>query len=221
MPDTLSPATLRRDRNRREMREMILNAARNILVTGGVSALSMRAVARDIGYSPASLYEYFPSKAALCRALFFEGANGLSGKIRSAFESRGDGATSREIARALGVAYREFALDNRELYLLVFSSPVAGFVPDEQDREAASGGYDLLVEAMRSGVQTGSMRDLNPDVAALASWSVVHGFVMLEILGFVGGDEREQNDIIFNAVLDHVSFWHRPETDSSEPSSTA
>ena len=179
----------------------------------------MRAVARDIGYSPASLYEYFPSKSALCRALFFEGASGLSGKIRTAFESMGDSATSGEIARALGIAYREFALDNRELYLLVFSNPVAGFVPDEHDREAASGGYDLLLEAMRSGVQSGNMRDLNPDIAALASWSVVHGFVMLEILGFVGGDEREQNDGIFNALLDHVAFWHHPHSDLSAPSS--
>jgi AcrR family transcriptional regulator len=219
MPHAPSPATLRRDRNRREMREMILSAARNILVDCGVSALSMRAVARDIGYSPASLYEYFPSKAALCRALFFEGASGLSGKIRSAFDASGDGAPSSEIARALGVAYREFALDNRELYLLVFSNPVAGFVPDEHDREAASGGYDLLVEAMRSGVQSGTMRDLDPDVAALTSWSVVHGFVMLEILGFVGGDDREQNDGIFNAVLDHVSYWHHPTSDPSGPSS--
>ncbi len=72
----------------------------------------------------------------------------------------------------------------------------------------ASGGYDLLVEAMRAGVESGEMRPMNPDIAALASWSVVHGFVMLEMLGYIGEGSREASDATFSALLDHVSGWH-------------
>ena len=106
--ETSSPSTTsaveRRDRNRQEMRETILNAARRILLEQGVSALSMRAVARDIGYSPASLYEYFPSKAVLCRSLFFEGANGLAGWIRAVTESFPKNAQGSAITGAMGHA---------------------------------------------------------------------------------------------------------------------
>ena len=210
----VTPAMIRRDRNRREMRDMILGAAREILVDSGVSALSMRAVARDIGYSAASIYEYFPSKAALCQALFFEGANGLAGRISATIDSLDAGTSARAAARTLGIAYREYALENRELYLLVFTNPVAEFVPDASDRRTASGGYDLLVEAMRAGVESGEMREMNPDVAALAAWSVVHGFVMLEMLGFIGGDTRAERDATFSTLLDHVSGWHG-DTDAS------
>lgn len=209
MSEELTPAMIRRDRNRREMRDTILDAARRIVVESGVAALSMRAVARDIGYSPASLYEYFPSKSALCRALFFEGAEGLSGWIRSTMESLGTDTDAKDMARALGLAYRAFALANRELYILVFTNPIAEFVPDTDGRRAASGGYELLVEAMRRGVESGQMRRMDPDIAALASWSLVHGFVMLEMLGYVDHGSLDANDATFSALLDHASSWHR------------
>jgi AcrR family transcriptional regulator len=201
---------IRRDRNRREMRDLILDAARKIVVESGVSSLSMRAVARAIGYSPAALYEYFPSKAILSQALFFEGAEGLSGKIRSTLESLEPGTHPGLAVRQLGIAYREFALDNRELYLLVFTNPVTGFEPDEQDRQAATGGYDLLVEAMHRGVASGDLPAVDPNIAALAAWSVVHGFVMLEMLGYIDGAPAFAGDDTFNALLDHVSLWNAP-----------
>jgi AcrR family transcriptional regulator len=208
MADSITPAVERRDRNRREMRETILAAARKILVHEGVSALSMRAVARDIGYSPASLYEYFPSKAALCQALFFEGATGLSGRIGASIAALPNGAPTDRVAATMGIAYRDFALENRELYLLVFSNPVAGFVPDADDRREASGGYEYLVDAMRKGVERGELRAMDADIAALAAWSVVHGFVMLEILGYVGDGTRESSDPVFKQLLSHVGIWH-------------
>lgn len=216
MPDSVTPANLRRDRNRREMRATILNAARTILIDGGVSALSMRAVARDIGYSPAALYEYFPSKAALCQSLFFEGASGLSGRMQATMEAVPAGAPALEVARRMGMAYREFALENRELYLLVFSTPVAGFTPDEHDREAASGGYDLLIQTMRNGVASGEMRDMDPDVAALASWALVHGFVMLEMLGYIDAGPRTARDQVFSALIQHAGNWHAAPPSASD-----
>lgn len=112
----------------------------------------------------------------------------------------------------MGIAYREYALENPELYLLVFSNPVPGFVPDEQDREHASGGYDLLVDTMRRGVESGQMREMDPNTAALAAWSVVHGFVMLEIVGYFGEGAKAHNDDLFRSLLAHVGNWHRPST---------
>lgn len=212
-----TPAAERRDRNRREMRDTILGAARRMVNAGGVNALSMRAVAREIGYSAAALYEYFPSKSALCQALFFEGASGLSGHIRLAIAESGEGASAGGIVAAMGRAYREYALSNRELYLLVFANPVREFVPDEQDREEASTGFDMLVQSMRAGVEGGQMREMDPEVAALSAWAVVHGFVMLEIVGYVGS-QGDSNDKLFDNVLEHVGNWHRPAHDQNDPS---
>lgn len=199
------------------MRDTILDAARRMMNTGGVNALSMRAVAREIGYSAAALYEYFPSKAALCQALFFEGASGLSGHIRAAMEQSGETVAAGATVAAMGRAYRDYALSNPELYLLVFANPVREFVPDERDREEASTGFEMLVQSMRAGVDSGQMRQQDPEVAALSAWSVVHGFVMLEIVGYVG-DAGDDNDQLFEKLLNHVGNWHRSAPNPSDPS---
>src|SRR5687768_17769497 len=77
----LSGAALRREQGRREMRAAILDEARRLLTEEGPAALSMRAIARALGYSPAALYEYFPSKEDIFAALYFEGAGGLAGEM--------------------------------------------------------------------------------------------------------------------------------------------
>lgn len=202
-PSITNAAIERRDRNRQAMRETILSAARRILFEHGVTSLSMRAVARDIGYSPASLYEYFPSKAVLCQSLFFEGANGLSGWMRAVMESFPEDALARDITGAMAHAYRSYALQNRELYLLVFSNPVPDFVPDEGDRRKASDGFDLLTGAILRGSEQGDMAVDDPIKRAVAAWAVVHGFVMLEIVGYLEG-RGESADKLFQDVLTQV-----------------
>lgn len=194
----------RRDRNRQEMRETILGAARRILVNQGIAALSMRAVARDIGYSPAALYEYFPSKAVLCQSLFFDGANGLSGWMRAVTESFPADAPGGDITAAMALAYRSYALQNRELYLLVFANPVPDYVPDDEDRRKAADGFELLTGAILKGAEQGDMDVENPVSSAIAAWAVVHGFVMLEIAGYLNRHAKEDSDQLFQDVLAQV-----------------
>lgn len=72
-PDTLAPPLSpreRRERNRREMVEAIVAAARAVMREHGVAALTLNEVARRVRLRPQSLAEYFPSKAALYDALY-------------------------------------------------------------------------------------------------------------------------------------------------------
>src|SRR5919199_2459355 len=68
----LSPAE-RRQRNRQEMLDAILQNARLIMREEGVAALSLRELARRLRFTVQALYKYYPSKAALYDALFREG----------------------------------------------------------------------------------------------------------------------------------------------------
>src|SRR5260221_4315228 len=65
----LSPQE-RRQRNREEMKNAILEAARQVMREEGVVALNLQEVARRVGVRAPSLYEYFPGKMALYVALF-------------------------------------------------------------------------------------------------------------------------------------------------------
>lgn len=176
------------------MREVILEAARNLVATEGVHALSMRAIARAIDYSPAALYEYFPAKEDVCCALYFEGAGGLVARMREAISNLAPDAAADTRMWVLGQAYRVYALEQPELYRLAFGSGSADFSPDHDEMDTGNEAFDLLVSAARTGVSEGAFIGLPAEAIALACWSTVHGFVMLEISGIIehklGGNDH-------------------------------
>lgn len=205
-------AVARRERGRQEMREAILVAARRILAEEGVDALSMRAVARAIGYSPAALYEYFTAKEDLEQSLYFEGAGGLEGRLQSTLASLPPAATAAEALTALGHAYRAYALDQPELFRLIFfrRGPIAPAGRPGED--GSSGGFDSLLNVITRGIENGEFVSVPPPVLALTAWSVVHGFVVLELSGVLGGggppgvtlgkDGTPSLDPLFAAIID-------------------
>lgn len=178
-------AAARRERARQEMRSAILESARRLVSEEGVEALSMRAIARDLGYSPAALYEYFPAKEDVSRALFFEGAEGLAGLMEQTLAELPAGASAVESMCALGRGYRAYARAHAELFRLAFASTVLTFTPEEVARGHAQGGFGLLVETARRGVETGEFVQLPAELVALHCWAGVHGFVMLELSGML------------------------------------
>jgi AcrR family transcriptional regulator len=69
MSETLSRRAERRHRQRAANRGAIIDAARRVATREGTSDLSLRAVAAEAGYAPASVYEYFRNRAELVLAL--------------------------------------------------------------------------------------------------------------------------------------------------------
>jgi AcrR family transcriptional regulator len=61
----------RRERRRDRSREEILDAARQVLLRNGVGAMTLDAVAKEVGVSKTALYYYYPSKDALLFELMF------------------------------------------------------------------------------------------------------------------------------------------------------
>lgn len=197
-------AETRRERNRQEMREDILEAARRLLDSTGIQALSMRGIAREIGYSPAALYEYFPSKAQLQAALFFKGREGLAGRLRDTVAALPEDASTAERVRATGLAYRAHALEHAELYRLTFNNQEYNPALESDGAAEEDEGFGFVVQLMRTGIDSGEFAPVDPLHAALAAWSIVHGFVMLELNGFLPDDPPGIRDQLFNGVIARI-----------------
>jgi AcrR family transcriptional regulator len=186
------------------MRSAILDVARNLVASEGANNLSMRAIARDLGYSPAALYEYFPGKEDVFCALYLEGAGGLAGRMRTALDALPDDAPANERLLAIGLAYRRFALEQPELYRLAFGSGTADYEPGDAERAAGGEAFQILVDTARAGVGDGTFAQIPPEALALACWSMVHGFVMIELAGMVDkklGPGSATADQLFHATL--------------------
>ena len=175
-----------RERRALRTREAILDAARQIISRQGADALSMRAIAKAIDYSPAGLYEYFGSKEEIVGAVCYQGHARLTQYMERADPS----LPPDEYLIELGLAYIDFAVRNPDFFLLMFANPstgvAPGFGPDEAVAEMTDDGssFGLLLAAIQRGIDEG-LYVTRPGYGLLemayGAWSLVHGMAMLRI----------------------------------------
>src|SRR5579859_1757320 len=151
----------RRLRNRQEVIEAILTAAREIMRRDGVAALNLNEVARLVGMQTPSLYKYFSSKFALYDALFRMGV-----RLFSESEERVWGSSQPiwERIQAWFETRLFLAQEHSDLYHLVFDNPVPGFVPSQESLEESSKIRIPGMQAIRAAIDAGSIATpLPPD----------------------------------------------------------
>src|SRR3954466_7023767 len=98
MSEVLSRRIERRTRQRAANRTAILDAARRVAAREGAGALSLRAVAGEAGYAPASVYEYFRNRAELVLALAAEDMGGLARSLKEGALAHGAGPGALHLA---------------------------------------------------------------------------------------------------------------------------
>jgi AcrR family transcriptional regulator len=118
-------APTRRERLRTATVSEIKNVARRLLVAGGPTAISLRAIARDMGMTAPAIYRYFPSLDALVAEL----TEDLYDEMRERTQAAGDHvATTDPLGRigAMARGFRRWSLDNPAEFGLMFGNPVPG-----------------------------------------------------------------------------------------------
>jgi AcrR family transcriptional regulator len=151
----------------------LLAAAREILDENGLQAVGLRETARRVGVSATAAYRHFTSKEDLLASVAAEGFHELAAAMQSA--SRGANPLSRA-----GLAYIEFADQNRGLFRLMFG-PVLAERTKYPTLQAATEGVEAL---LLRGVTDLDQRPLNDNLAAMAAWGLVHGLSHLIVDGF-------------------------------------
>jgi AcrR family transcriptional regulator len=170
----------RKDREKAEMRKIILNAAMELFVQEGYNGISIRRIAQKIEYSPGSLYTYFKDKDSIFYALHVEGFDMLYQKQLST-QSIND---PRERLLAQGKAYIEFALENQEYYDIMFIMRESiELICREEDRDWTHGqrSYDLLKRNVAECQAAGMFKGQEKESVAFLLWSVVHGIASIII----------------------------------------
>jgi AcrR family transcriptional regulator len=106
----------RKIREKEELREQILKAAKKLFIERGFEKTSIRNIADEIEYSPGIIYHYFQDKNEIFHALHQEGFAELGKRMQilAAVED----PMSR--IKAMGKIYIQFALENTDMYDLMF-----------------------------------------------------------------------------------------------------
>ncbi len=219
--------TTRRERLRAATFEEIKTAALSQIAEVGGSSLSLRGVAREIGMSPAGLYRYYDGRDELLTDLIADAYKDLATAVESAIDEGGDSPHDRFAAGMR--AYRRWALEQPNRFLLIFGTPIPGYeAPDdgptvEGNRRMGEAFFSVGVDAWRRGQMppvalgrptTEGERNLAADIdpemppefipVMLGTWAHFHGLVTLEVLNqfrWLYGDDSE---VLFESEIERL-----------------
>lgn len=208
----------------------VVRIGRAHLAESGAAALSLRAVARDLGVVSSAVYRYVPSRDALLTLLLVDAYDelGAAAEAAEAAVARGDVAGRW---RALARAVRTWALAEPARYGLLFGAPVPGYAaPRGQTTAPGTRVVALLLTVMadaggagarapsavhvpvvlaadfnRVRAETGALISDPMLVVAVATWVTLFGAVSFEVFGQHGRGTFTEPDQLFDAVIDLVA----------------
>ena len=196
-----------RSRARAELTEEIKAVARRHLAEQGSAALSLRAVAREVGMVSSAVYRYFPSRDDLLTALIIDAYDAIGAAAEQALDARRRGTVAvRWVAVCRSI--RAWALAHPHEYALIYGSPVPGYAapPDTIDpaTRVALALLQIVVDGAASGeiaepdafavpravrADFAALRVAAPGVSdavltrALLAWSQLFGSISMEMFG--------------------------------------
>ncbi len=188
-----------------QLQDAIKETAWRQIAETGAAALSLRSIARELGITAPAIYNYFADRDALVTALIVDAYTSLGESQIEAIAVLPE-ADSKARFKALGLAYREWAITYPQRYQLIFGTPIPNYVaPDDITFPAAANAIVPLATTIQALYSSGQLHteQLAPMTPALKSmleawqetepadlevlhltivvWSRVHGLVMLEI----------------------------------------
>lgn len=188
-----------------DLRRALVEAAVRLVEADGPGAMSLRAVAREAGVSPAAPYHHFKDKSELLDAVAHEGWE----KLDIAFQTARDAQTSPpDRVRELGVAYVRFAISHPALYRVMYDcSRDKADMPahvHENEESAYRRVKDVLISAGADPAD-----EVGLELATIACWCAAHG--LAEMTSFKQFDalkaELGGEDAFLRGVLSHVGVF--------------
>ena len=170
----------RKAKEKLELSNLILKAAKKLFVENGVENTTIRNIADAIDYSIGTVYVYFKDKNEILYALHKQGFTELGGQFSILFNV----SDPMERLRAMGKVYMKFAIDNAEMYDLMFNlkAPMEFLeaVHNEEWNEGKAT-FDVVRSTVNECIKKVHFKGHKAEPLAFLIWSSVHGMCCLEI----------------------------------------
>ena len=204
----------RRQRERKQRRDQIIDAARSLLFEKGLHATSINQIAKKAELGVGTIYFYYKSKEEIFADLQEEGLELLFSRI---FKICDMDLAADEKLREIGLQYRRFSEENRDYYDIInyfLASPGIFFAPNLKNKIDRHGSWiiGLIVETINSGTRDGLFQSLNPRRDAVTFLGTLHGLTQFRKLRdtvLAGDSHKEINshavDHFINGLRDRMS----------------
>jgi AcrR family transcriptional regulator len=168
----------RKERDKAEMRDMILQSAHKLFIDRGFEEVSIRNIAEAIEYSPATIYLYFKDKNEIFYALHTEAFK----KFNEYMSDLANVADPFDRLIAMGEKYIQFTIDHAQYYEIMFimDNPM----DCDENQETWAEGIKALTAVehlIMACQQVGRFKGQDPRVLAFSIWSFMHGMCSLSL----------------------------------------
>ncbi|CAN5588302.1 hypothetical protein BH11BAC3_BH11BAC3_07100 [soil metagenome] len=170
----------RKAKEKEDLKALILQGAKKLFVEKGVEQTTIRSIASAIDYSVGTVYVYFKDKNEILHALHTMGFTQLGGNFKVLYSV----ADPMERLKAMGAVYIQFAVDNPDMYDLMFSLKAPMEFLDainEEEWNEGKGTFDVLRTTVNQCMDAGHFKGHDLEPLAFMIWGLVHGICTLEI----------------------------------------
>ncbi|MCO6459789.1 MAG: TetR/AcrR family transcriptional regulator [Saprospiraceae bacterium] len=188
----------RKTKHKEFLRQAILDAAKRLFIRDGYQSTSIRKIAREIEFSPTTIYLYYKDKAEIAHALHVEGFK-LLGHQLSVVSLIDD---PFERLKVMGRIYIQFSIENTEFYEMMFvlKEPMDHIRECETEIcwEEGQQAFDILYSNLAACQEKGYFKGMDPSYVAMIAWSTLHGLCTLNLHGhldFVKNHKKEMTHI--------------------------
>lgn len=168
----------RREQERQEVRQRILQASSELFLQHGYAHFSLRQVAERIGYSPGTIYLYFKDKDEVLFTLMNEGVAEFHRMMQAAATT----PEPRARLAALGQAYVDFGRRNPAYYQLMFMQRTDYLLRGDAPPQALLGIFALWRTTVEAAMRAGVLHMGDPVSIGDSLWALLHGVVSIAIL---------------------------------------
>ena len=170
----------RKAREKEALRALILKGAKKLFVEKGIEQTTIRNIAEEIDYSVGTVYVYFKDKNAILHDLHSIGFQELG----SYFQDLITIEDPKERLKKMGFTYIKFALENSEMYDLMFNLKAPMEFLESSDNENWDEGavtFNYVKKTIEECIDQGHFKDHEVEGLSFMVWSLVHGMCCLEI----------------------------------------
>jgi AcrR family transcriptional regulator len=173
----------RKEREKKQRRNAILDAAEKIFFHQGLSNTSMDSIAKEAEFSKGTLYLYFKNKEELYRAVLLRGFILLEQKLK---EESSEEVSAYENLKRITMTYYKFSQEEDGYFNAILSYQDDEFDLDNLEVEsgksvkAGNRVMQILIDVLERGREDGSIDpNINPVESAFVLWSQFTGFLQM------------------------------------------
>jgi AcrR family transcriptional regulator len=196
----------RKAKEKEELKSLILMAAKKLFLEKGIEQTTIRNIANEIEYSVGTVYVYYKDKNDILHDLHTQGFKQLGGEMKLLLNVD----DPMERLKAIGRVYLQFAIENNDMYDLMFSmrAPME-FLESihKEDWNEGKGTFDVLRSTVKQCISNGYFKGHELEPLSFLIWSTVHGMVSLHTSQRVKGVNLPDPDTILMKGYDEFIFY--------------